>query len=104
MSDVGKVRRTDSTIFPSYRKSATPFVPEMGEIDFSQDLLEFDAQASTSVRESEHTEQAVIRDENRRRQFKFRQKKQKVVEEVEEQKLQPSPPPGECTHHIDIQA
>jgi hypothetical protein len=96
MSDVGKLRRPGGAVFPTFRKSATPFVPEMGEIDFSQDLLEFDAQESTSVRESEHTEQAVIRDGNRRKQFKYRQKKHK---EDEEQK-----PKEEGAQHIDLQA
>jgi hypothetical protein len=81
MSDVGRLRRSGGTVFPSVRKSADPFVPESGEMDFSQELSEFDAQSSTSVRESEATEQTVIRDENRRKQFKYKKKHQKEDEE-----------------------
>ena len=96
MSDVGKLRRPGGTVFPTFRKSANPFAPEMGEIDFSQDLLEYDAQESTSVHESEHTEQAVIRDENRRKQFKYRQRKKKEDEEQKSKEVGPQ--------HIDLQA
>ncbi len=81
MSDVGRLRRRGGGIFPSVRKSADPFQPEAGEMDFSQELEEFDALASTSIREPEAAEQTVIRDENRRQQFKYRKRKRKKDEE-----------------------
>jgi hypothetical protein len=81
MSDVGRLRRSGGTVFPSVRKSADPFVPESGEMDFSQELSEFDALSSTSVREPEATEQTVIREENRRKQFKYRKRHRKEEEE-----------------------
>lgn len=81
MSDVGRLRRRGGAIFPSVRKSADPFQPESGEMDFSQELAEFDALASTSIREPEAAEQAVIREENRRRQFKYKKRKRKKDEE-----------------------
>jgi hypothetical protein len=81
MSDVGKVRRIDGSPFPSVRKSADPFVPEMGQIDFSHEVREFDAHISTSVQESEKAEQNIIDDETRRRQFRQRQRKRKEEEE-----------------------
>lgn len=84
MSDVGRLRRSGGTVFPSVRKSADPFVPESGEMDFSQDLAEFDALASTSIREPEATEQAVIREENRRKQFKYKKRKRKEDEDEDE--------------------
>lgn len=83
MSDVGKLKRGGGAIFPSVRKSADPFVPEAGEMDFSQELAEFDALAATSIREPEAPEQTVIRDENRRQQFKYRKRKRKKDEEEE---------------------
>jgi len=86
MSDVGKLRRGGGALFPSVRKSADPFVPESGEMDFSQELAEFDALASTSIREPEAPEQTVIRDENRRRQFKYRKRKRKTGEEEKPEK------------------
>jgi hypothetical protein len=81
MSDVGKLRRSGGTAFPTLRKSADPFQPEMGEMDFSQEILEHDALESTSVREPEKTEQSVIRDENRRKQYRQRKRKRKKDEE-----------------------
>ena len=86
MSDVRKLRRTGGAVFPSIRKSADPFVPEAGEMDFSQELAEFDALASTSIREPEAPEQTIIRDENRRRQFKYRKRKRKKDEEEKPEK------------------
>lgn len=80
MSDVGRLRRFDNSRFPSVRKSSDPFNPEMGEMDFSQDIEEFDSMYSTAVLESEKTEQPVIRDENRRRQYRYRKRQQKQNE------------------------
>lgn len=84
MSDVGRLRKSGGTVFPTIRKSADPFQPEMGEMDFSQEISEFDAMESTSVREPEKTEQSVIRDENRRKQYRQRKRKKKKDEEKTE--------------------
>ena len=35
MSDVGKLRKSGGSSFPTVRKSADPFQPEQGEMDFS---------------------------------------------------------------------
>ena len=96
MSDVGRLRRRGGAIFPSVRKSADPFQPESGEMDFSQELAEFDALASTSVREPEATEETVVRDENRRQQFKYRKRKRKKDEDEN--------PEAEEEILIDVQA
>lgn len=81
MSDVGRLRRSGGSPFPTIRKSADPFQPEMGEMDFSQEIEEYDALESTSVREPERTEQSVIRDENRRKQYRQRKRKKKKDED-----------------------
>jgi hypothetical protein len=96
MSDVGKLRRPSGRRLPSVRKSADAFQPEMGEMDFSQELSEVDAQDSTSVRETEETEQTIIRDENRRKHFKYRKRKRKEDEEPK--------PEGEEEVLVDLQA
>jgi hypothetical protein len=83
MSDVGSLKRPGGSPFPSVRKSSDPFVPEMGQIDFTHEVQEFDSQFSTSVHESEKTEQNIISEENRRRQFRQRQRKRKAEEEKE---------------------
>lgn len=81
MSDVGRLKRRNDSVFPTVRKSADPFVPEMGEAEFSQDVEQFDSLHSTAVREPEKTEQNVIVDGNRRKQFRQRKRKQKEDEE-----------------------
>lgn len=98
MSDIGKLRRPGSSPFPTVRKSADPFQPEMGEMDFSQDLNEFEAEASSTVRETEKAEQNVIMDENRQKQFRQRKRKKKKEEE-EEKKAKES-----ADSFIDLQA
>jgi len=80
MSDVGKLKRYGQSKFPSVRKSSDPLTPEMGEINFSEEVAEFDALYSTSVQEPEKTEQTIINEENRRRQFRFRKKNPKKEE------------------------
>jgi len=84
MSDVGRLRRTSGTMFPSVRKSADPFMPEMAQIDFSHDVQEYDRHFSTTVSESEKSELNTISDETRRRQF--RQRKRREREEEEQKK------------------
>jgi hypothetical protein len=81
MSDVGRLKRRSGSPFPSVRKSADPFVPEMGEADFTQDVDEFNDVYATAVREPEKTEQNVILDENRRKQFRQRKRQRKKDEE-----------------------
>jgi hypothetical protein len=56
----------------------------MGEMDFSQEIEEHDAIESTSVREPEKTEQSVIRDENKRKQYRQRKRKRKKDDEKTE--------------------
>jgi len=80
MSDVGRLKRRSGSPFPSVRKSADPFVPEMGEADFTQDVDEFNDVYATAVREPEKTEQNVILDENRRKQFRQRKRQRKKDE------------------------
>jgi hypothetical protein len=84
MSDVGRLRKSGGSVFPTIRKSADPFQPEMGEMDFSQEIEEHDAIESTSVREPEKTEQSVIRDENKRKQYRQRKRKRKKDDEKTE--------------------
>jgi hypothetical protein len=86
MSDVGRLKRPGGSPFPSVRKSPDPFMPELGQIDFSQDVQEFDKHFSTSVAETEKTEQNIINEETRRKQFRQRQRRKK--EEAE-----PTPKP-----------
>lgn len=85
MSDVGRLKRRDGSRFPSVRKSADPFQPEMGEMDFTQDVEEFDNVYSTAVNETEKTEQSVINEEDRRKQYKYRKRKRKKDEEENEE-------------------
>ena len=81
MSDVGRIKRRSGSPFPTVRKSADPFVPEMGEADFTQDVEDFDAQYSTAVSETEKAEQHTIVEENRRKSYRQRKRKQKKDEE-----------------------
>jgi len=81
MSDVGKIKRRGEGVLPTVRKSADPFVPEMGEAEFTQDIEEYDLLHSTAVHEPEKTEQNIISDENRRKQFRQRKRKRKEDEE-----------------------
>ncbi len=83
MSDIGKLRKAGGRNFPTVRKSSDPFQPEQGEMDFSQDLEEFQVSQSTSVSETEKAEQGIIHDENRRKQYRKRKKKKKEEEENE---------------------
>jgi len=85
MSDVGRVKRPGGSPFPSVRKSSDPFVPEMGEIEFSQEVEEFDNHLSTAVQEAEKTEQNVITEENRNKQYRQRKKNDKDNEEEEQE-------------------
>lgn len=82
MSDVGKLRRTGGARFPTIRKSADPMEPEMGEMDFSREMVEFDAIETVSVHETEKTEAATIYEENRRKQYRQRQRRKKDEEEA----------------------
>ncbi|MGE5344185.1 MAG: hypothetical protein ACM3SY_22185 [Candidatus Omnitrophota bacterium] len=100
MSDIGKLRRPGSTFFPNMRKSVDPLMPEMGQIEFSQDVREFDTHFSTSVSESEKTEENVISDETKRKQFRQRQRKKK---EEEESKLKKEKE-GNGSNHVDLMA
>jgi hypothetical protein len=86
MSDVGRIKRRGASPFPSVRKSADPFQPEMGEMDFEQDVEQFDNIYSTVVQEPEPTEQALIREDNRNKQFRQRKKKKKEEDEEENKK------------------
>jgi hypothetical protein len=81
MSDVGRLKRRGESPFPSVRKSADPFVPEMGEADFTQDVENFDSQYSTAVSETEKAEQHTIVEENRRKSYRQRKRKRKQDEE-----------------------
>lgn len=85
MSDVGRLKRSGGSRFPSVRKSADPFQPEMGEMDFTQDVEEFDNVYSTAVSETEKTEQSVIHEEDRRKHYKYRKRKRKKDEEDNEE-------------------
>ncbi|MCP5102917.1 MAG: hypothetical protein GY950_06050 [bacterium] len=58
--------------------------------------MEFDSLASIAVREPEKTEEAVIRDENRRKQFKYRKRKRKQEDDEE--------PVEETEILVDLQA
>ncbi len=84
MSDVGKLKRSGGTVFPSVRKSADPFQQEQGEMDFSEKMVEFEVHQATSVAETDKAEEAVIHEEGRRHQFRQRKKKKKK-EELEEE-------------------
>jgi hypothetical protein len=86
MSDVGRLKRPGGSPFPSVRKSADPFQPEMGEMDFSQEVAEFDALYSTAVQEPGKTEQTIISDENRKKQFRYRKRKRKKDDEENKSK------------------
>jgi len=77
MSDVSKLRRSGRSPFPTIRKSADPFQPEMGEMDFHQEVDEFDAHYSTAVQEPEKAEQGIINDQNPRKQYRRRKRKRK---------------------------
>lgn len=83
MSDVGRLKRTNSP-FPTVRKSADPMQPEMGEMDFAQDVEEFDSAYSTAVHEAEKAEQTAISDQNPRKQYRKRKKKKKDEDEENE--------------------
>jgi hypothetical protein len=63
MSDIGKVRRTGGSSFPSVRKSSDPFVPELGEVEFSEELAEFDESQARSVRETVKTTQGKVEED-----------------------------------------
>lgn len=82
MSDVGRLKRTSSP-FPTVRKSADPMQPEMGEMDFAQDVEEFDSAYSTAVHEAEKAEQTAISDQNPRKQYRRRKRKRKDEEDEE---------------------
>lgn len=96
MSDVGRLKRGSGSRFPSVRKSADPFQPEMGEMDFSQEVEEFDTLYSSAVMESEKTDNPVITDENRRKQYRYQKRKRK-----EDDEKNPTPPEE---HFLDLQA
>ncbi len=81
MSDIGRLRRGGNPSIPTIRKSADPFQPEMGQMDFTQEMEEVNAVFSTSVQETEKTEQNIIDDENRRKQYRLRKRKRKKEEE-----------------------
>ncbi len=85
MSDVGKLKRPGGSPFPSVRKSADPFQPEMGEMDFAQEVEEFDSTLSTVVKEAEKTEQTIINDENRQKQYRQRKRKRKKDDDENEE-------------------
>ncbi|MCP5054968.1 MAG: hypothetical protein GY940_47820 [bacterium] len=85
MSDVSKLRRSGGSPFPSVRKSADPFQPEMGEIDFAQQVEEVDSSYSTSVQEPTPTEQTLIHEEQQRKQYRQRKRKRKKEEDDEDE-------------------
>lgn len=85
MSDIGSLRRSGGSLLPSIRKSSDPFQPEMGQMDFSQEMDEVNAVFTTAVQETEKTEQNVITDENRRKQYRFRKPKRKKEDEEKNQ-------------------
>ena len=99
MSDVGSLKRPGGSPFPTVRRSADPFQPELGQIDFSHDFKEYDNQFTTAVSETDKTEQNIINDENRRKQFRQRQKKRKEEEEKKAKK-----PEDEEEGFIDLTA
>jgi hypothetical protein len=82
MSDVSKIRRSGGSPLPIIRKSADPFQPELGEMDFSQQLEEVDEIYSTTVQSSQEIEETAIRDddEHNRREKKKKRKKYKEEE------------------------
>jgi hypothetical protein len=98
MSDISKIKRRGASPFPSIRKSADPFQPEMGEMDFAQDVEEFDSVYSSVVHEPEPAEQAQIHEENHQKQFRQRKKKKKSEEEEEEIKKKEE----ENEIHVDL--
>jgi len=53
----------------------------MGEIEFSQEIHDFDTHHLTSISESEKVEQNVISEENKKKQFRYQQRKQAKKEE-----------------------
>ncbi len=98
MSDVGKLRRSGGSSLPTVRKSPDPMQPEMGEMDFSQDLVEHEAQMASSISETEKAEQAAIREENRRKQYRRRKKREKDEEEEDQET------PKEQDSFVDVTA
>ncbi len=80
MSDVGKLKRAGVRKFPSVRKTADPMQPELGELDFAEDMVQFEQETARQVSGTSQTDEAVINEEERRKQYRMRKKKDEKEE------------------------
>ncbi len=97
MSELSKLRRPGSSPFPTVRKSPDPFQPEMGEMDFSEDMAEYENTVASTVQETENTEQNTQEMQIRRERHRLRQHRKKNKKE----EVEPTPPEENL---IDIRA
>jgi len=80
MSDVGRVRKPGSSPFPTIRKSVDPLQPESGEIEFSEELKNFDETTIRTVQETEKTLNSRIEENDREKKLKKKPQKRKKKE------------------------
>ncbi len=89
MSDVGRVRKPGSSPFPTIRRSVDPLQPESGEIEFSEELKNFDETSMRTVQETEKVINSRIEDNDKEKKLKKRfKKREKKREEQESEELQ----------------
>lgn len=90
MSDIGRVRKPGSSPFPTIRKSVDPLQPESGEIEFSEELKNFDETSMRTVQETEKAINSRIEDNDKEKKLKkrFEKREKKKQEQESEEDLQ----------------